>query len=242
MAPKLDNDWAEILDREFAQPYYVALREFLIEEYRSRTIYPDMHDIFNALHFTPLAETKVCILGQDPYHGPGQAHGLSFSVKPPVKPPPSLQNIFKELHSDVGCPVPNHGSLEHWASEGVLLLNTVLTVRQGRANSHRGKGWEAFTDRIIESLNHRERPLVFILWGRNAQAKRSMINTQRHLVIESAHPSPFSADRGFFGSRPFSRTNEFLRGLGVAPVNWEIPPIDDVTVSSHLESGINGRK
>lgn len=225
VAAILENDWADALNDEFSQPYYVKLKAFLIDEYRTRTIYPDMHDIFNALHFTPLAQTKVCILGQDPYHGPGQAHGLSFSVNPGVKPPPSLQNIFKELHADLGCEIPTHGCLEHWAIEGVLLLNTVLTVRQGQANSHRGKGWEAFTDRVIKRLNERIEPLVFILWGRNAQAKRPMIETSRHLVIESAHPSPFSADRGFFGSRPFSRANQFLLRAGSDPVNWEIPNV-----------------
>lgn len=225
MAAILKNDWAKLLQDEFTQPYYLKLREFLIEEYRNHTVYPDMYDIFNALHYTGYAQTKVCILGQDPYHGPGQAHGLCFSVKPGVPPPPSLQNIFKELHHDLGCPIPNHGCLEHWARQGVLLLNTTLTVRAGRANSHRGKGWERFTDRVIECLNQRERPVVFILWGRHAQEKRAMIDTSRHYVIESAHPSPFSADRGFFGSRPFSRANRFLARIGVEPIDWAIPPI-----------------
>lgn len=225
MAPVFQNDWAELLADEFQQPYYQALRAFLIEEYRRYTVYPDMYDIFNALHYTSYADTKVVILGQDPYHGPGQAHGLCFSVKPGVPPPPSLQNIFKELHDDIGCPIPDHGCLEHWARQGVLLLNTVLTVRRGQANSHRGKGWERFTDRIIELLNQRERPLVFILWGRNAQEKKAMIDTGRHLVIESAHPSPYSAHAGFFGSRPFSRANAFLRQIGVEPIDWAIPPI-----------------
>lgn len=223
MAAILKNDWADKLAGEFEQPYYRALRAFLIEEYRNGTVYPDMYDIFNALHFTPYAATKVCILGQDPYHGPGQAHGLSFSVKRGVPPPPSLQNIFKELKEDLGCRIPQHGCLEHWARQGVLLLNTVLTVRKGVANSHRGKGWEQFTDKVIESLNEREQPLVFILWGRHAQAKRAMIDGSRHLIIESPHPSPFSADRGFFGSRPFSRANEFLIRIGAGPVDWEIP-------------------
>ena len=225
MAAILKNDWAELLNPEFEKPYYLKLRQFLIEEYRRHTVYPDMYDIFNALHYTPYAAVKVCILGQDPYHGPGQAHGLCFSVKPGVPPPPSLQNIFKELHDDLGCPIPDHGCLEHWARQGVLLLNTALTVRAGQANSHRGKGWEQFTDRVIELLNDREKPVVFMLWGRNAQDKRAMIDTSRHLVIESAHPSPFSADRGFFGSRPFSRANRFLEQVGMEPIDWTIPPL-----------------
>lgn len=225
MAAILKNDWAGQLADEFSKPYYLELRAFLIEEYRRGIVYPDMHDIFNALHYTSYSETKVCILGQDPYHGPGQAHGLSFSVQPGVPAPPSLQNIFKELQSDLGCKIPNHGCLEHWARQGVLLLNTVLTVRRGQANSHRGKGWERFTDRVIECLNEREKPVVFILWGRNAQAKSEMIDTGRHLVIQSAHPSPYSAHAGFFGSRPFSRANEFLRRIGESPIDWEIPPI-----------------
>lgn len=226
MAPTLTNDWADHLNDEFQKPYYLALREFLIDEYRSTTVYPKMHDLFNALHYTAYSEVKVCILGQDPYHGPGQAHGLCFSVQPGVAPPPSLQNIFKELHSDLGCPIPDHGCLVHWAKQGVLLLNTVLSVRRGQPNSHRGKGWEQFTDRVIEVLNAREKPLVFLLWGRNAQAKKGMIDGTRHAVIESAHPSPYSANQGFFGSRPFSRANEYLRRWGVEPVDWAIPPLD----------------
>lgn len=229
VAPILKNDWADRLSDEFQQPYYKELRRFLIEEYRTQIVYPDMYDIFNALHYTSYADTKVCILGQDPYHGPGQAHGLSFSVKPGVPPPPSLQNIFKELHDDIGCPIPDHGCLEHWARQGVLLLNTVLTVRQGAANSHRGRGWERFTDRVLEELNTRERPVVFILWGRPARAKKAMIDTRRHFVIESPHPSPLSAHYGFFGSRPFSRANEFLRRAGMEPVDWAIPPWDAAT-------------
>ena len=225
MAVIFKNDWADHLAEEFSKAYYLELRAFLIEEYRRGIVYPDMHDIFNALHYTSYSETKVCILGQDPYHGPRQAHGLSFSVQPGVSPPPSLQNIFKELQSDLGCQIPNHGCLEHWAAQGVLLLNTVLTVRKGQANSHRGKGWEQFTDRVIELLNEREKPVVFILWGRNAQAKKEMIDADRHLVIQSSHPSPYSAHAGFFGSRPFSQANEFLRQIGETPIDWEIPPI-----------------
>jgi uracil-DNA glycosylase len=219
----LKNDWARHLDREFEQPYYLKLRQFLKEEYRTRVVYPDMYDIYAALHLTPYEETKVVILGQDPYHGPGQAHGLSFSVKPGVEPPPSLQNIFKELHDDLGCAIPNNGYLVKWAEQGVLLLNTVLTVRGGIPNSHRGKGWETFTDQVIRALNERERPVVFILWGSHAQAKLSLIDTSRHFVIRSPHPSPLSAHRGFFGSRPFSRTNEFLRRIGSAEIDWQIP-------------------
>jgi len=225
LAAILRNDWAELLNDQFEQPYYRELRAFLIEEYRRATVYPDMYDIFNALHYTGYADTKVCILGQDPYHGPGQAHGLCFSVKPGVPPPPSLQNIFKELHDDLGCPIPDHGCLEHWARQGVLLLNTVLTVRRGQPNSHRGKGWERFTDRVIELLNERPKPVVFILWGNNARSKAAMIDSTRHFVIESAHPSPYSASAGFFGSRPFSRANKFLVEAGIEPVDWAIPPL-----------------
>ena len=204
------NDWAELLDDELKEQYYQELRKFLISEYSTKQIFPNMYDIFNALHLTSYADTKVVILGQDPYHEPGQAHGLSFSVLPNVPPPPSLMNIFKELHSDLGCFIPNNGCLESWARQGVLLLNTVLTVRAHAANSHRGHGWEMFTDRIIRLLNDHERPLAFILWGNPARRKKGMITNPRHLIIESAHPSPLSANGGFFGSRPFSRANDFL--------------------------------
>lgn len=223
MSSILKNDWAQRVGDEFEQPYYKQLRRFLIEQYRNNQVYPDMHDIFNALHLTPYESVKVCLLGQDPYHGPGQAHGLSFSVRPGVPPPPSLQNIFRELQADLGHPVPSHGCLEHWARQGVLLLNTVLTVRAGEAHSHRGQGWERFTDRVIAELNRRPEPVVFLLWGRPARAKKTMIDTDRHPVIESPHPSPLSAHRGFFGSRPFSRTNEYLRALGMEPVDWALP-------------------
>lgn len=219
----LRNDWAPLLENEFTKPYYLKLRQFLIEEYRTKTIYPDMYDIFNALHYTSYADTKVVILGQDPYHGPGQAHGLSFSVKPGVNPPPSLQNIFKELQSDLGCYIPNNGYLLRWAEQGVLLLNTVLTVRRNAPNSHRGLGWETFTDRVISLLNEREKPVVFLLWGRHAQEKRALITASHHHIITSPHPSPFSANRGFFGSRPFSRTNQFLRSIGSEEIDWQIP-------------------
>ena len=207
------------------KPYYKELRQFLINEYRTRQIFPDMYSIFNALHYTSLADTKVVIFGQDPYHEPGQAHGLSFSVLPNVPPPPSLQNIFKELETDLGCSVPDNGCLEPWARQGVLLLNTVLTVQAHNANSHQGKGWEIFTDRIISILNEREKPMVFILWGAPARRKKAMITNKAHLIIESPHPSPLSAYRGFFGSRPFSRANEFLKATGQEPINWQLPNI-----------------
>ena len=219
------NDWAELLDDELNEPYYQELRKFLIDEYRTKEIFPNMYDIFNALHFTSYAATKVVILGQDPYHEPGQAHGLSFSVLPNVPPPPSLLNIFKELHDDLGCFIPNNGCLKPWADQGVLLLNTVLTVRAHAANSHRGRGWEIFTDKIIRLLNEHERPIAFILWGRPARSKRNMITHLRHFVVESAHPSPLSARDGFFGSRPFSRVNKFLESVGETPIDWQIPNI-----------------
>ena len=219
----LHNDWAQVVGDEFDKPYYQQLRQWLIKEYRTATVYPDMYDIFNALHYTPYHEVKVVILGQDPYHGEGQAHGLSFSVQPGVTPPPSLRNIFIELQADLGCPIPNHGCLEHWARQGVLLLNTVLTVRKAQPNSHQGRGWEQFTDRVIQSLNSREKTVVFILWGRKAQAKKELITSSHHYIIESAHPSPYSAQRGFFGSRPFSRANEFLARNGLEVIDWQIP-------------------
>ncbi len=216
------NDWADLLNDELQKPYYQELRKFLISEYRTQEIFPDMYDIFNALHYTSYADTKVVILGQDPYHEPGQAHGLSFSVLPNVPPPPSLQNIFKELRADLGCTIPKHGCLKSWAEQGVLLLNAVLTVRAHAANSHKGKGWEIFTNRIIELLNEHERPLAFILWGNPARAKKAMITNPLHFIVESAHPSPLSADRGFFGSRPFSKVNNFLTSIGETPINWQI--------------------
>ena len=219
------NDWADYLGEELQKPYYRQLRQFLIGEYRSRTIYPDMYSIFNALHYTSYEDTKVVILGQDPYHGPGQAHGLSFSVLPGVEPPPSLINIFKELQTDLGCTIPNHGCLKSWAEQGVLLLNAVLTVREHAANSHRGQGWEQFTDKIISLLNEREKPMAFILWGAPARRKKEMITNPRHFIVESPHPSPLSAFRGFFGSRPFSRVNEFLKSTGQTPIDWQLKNI-----------------
>lgn len=217
------NDWAPFLEAEMQKDYYQKLRGILIDEYRSRTIYPGMYDIFNAMHYTPYSKVKVVILGQDPYHGPRQAHGLSFSVLPGVEPPPSLVNIFKELKDDLGCTIPGHGCLRHWAEQGVLLLNTVLTVRAYQANSHQGIGWEEFTDHIITLLNKREEPMVFILWGRPAQRKQSMITNPNHLVLTSSHPSPLSAYRGFFGSRPFSKANAFLREHNMEPIDWQLP-------------------
>lgn len=219
------NDWGQYLKEEMAQPYYRKLRQFLIGEYSTKQVYPDMYSIFNALHYTSYADTKVLILGQDPYHEPGQAHGLSFSVQPNVPPPPSLVNIFKELETDLGCTVPNNGCLEPWARQGVLLLNTVLTVQAHRANSHRDKGWEIFTDKIISLLNQREKPVVFILWGSPARRKKAMITNPQHFIVESPHPSPLSAYRGFFGSRPFSKVNKFLESVGEEPINWQLPNI-----------------
>lgn len=217
------NDWAPFLETEMQEEYYQKLRGILIKEYKTRTIHPSMYDIFNAMHYTPYNKVKVVILGQDPYHGPNQAHGLSFSVLPGVEQPPSLVNIFKELHDDLGCTIPPHGCLKHWAEQGVLLLNTVLTVREHQANSHQGIGWERFTDHIIELLNQREQPMVFILWGRPAQSKQPMITNPHHLVLTSSHPSPLSAYRGFFGSRPFSKVNHFLTEHGMEPIDWQLP-------------------
>ena len=216
----LQNDWAEVLDDEFAKPYYKELREFLKQAYRTERVFPPMEDIYNALRVTSYADTKVVILGQDPYHGPGQAHGLSFSVRPGVQPPPSLINIFKEMEADVGCARPNHGCLLGWAEQGVLLLNTTLTVAQGRPKSHAGHGWETLTDAIIQRLSERQTPLVFILWGAHAQSKMPLIDTTRHNIITSQHPSPLSASRGYFGSRPFSRANAYLIQDGLEPIDW----------------------
>ena len=219
------NDWAPLLTPELEKPYYKKLRQFLIHEYRTTRVYPDMYAIFNALHYTSYADTKVVILGQDPYHGPGQAHGLSFSVLPGVEPPPSLKNIFQELHDDLGCTIPNSGCRKPWADQGVLLLNTVLTVREHQAFSHHNQGWEQFTDRIIELLNEREKPMAFILWGSPARKKKVMITNPRHYIVESPHPSPLSANRGFFGSHPFSRVNQFLESCGETPIDWQLPDV-----------------
>ena len=219
------NDWLEPLKPEFSKPYYKKLYQTVNEEYRTHQIFPPADDIFNAFALTPLHEVKVVILGQDPYHGEGQAHGLCFSVKPDVEIPPSLVNIYKELQDDCGCEIPNNGYLTKWAKQGVLLLNTVLTVRAHQANSHRGIGWEEFTDAAIRILNEQDRPMVFILWGRPAQMKKSMLTNPNHLIIESPHPSPLSAYRGFFGSRPFSRTNKFLKEHGIKEIDWQIENI-----------------
>ncbi|CEN75852.1 Uracil-DNA glycosylase (UDG) [[Clostridium] sordellii] len=221
----IGNDWDELLKGEFEKPYYLELREFLKNEYSTKIIYPNMYDIFNALKYTSYKDTKVLILGQDPYHGENQAHGLAFSVKPGVKTPPSLLNMYKELNSEYGCFIPNNGYLVPWTEQGILLLNTALTVRAHEANSHKGKGWEIFTDNIIKLLNERQDPVIFVLWGNNARSKKKLIDTQKHYIIESAHPSPLSASRGFFGSKPFSKINEILISLGKMPIDWQIPNI-----------------
>lgn len=217
------NSWQERLAEETTQPYYQDLQEFLECEYRRETIYPPQEKVFEALAWTPYEEVKVVILGQDPYHGPNQAHGLSFSVLPGNKIPPSLRNIYKELANDLGYQPVSHGYLEKWAKQGVLLLNTVLTVRDGNANSHRNRGWEQFTNRIIEELNQRQEPIVFILWGKPAQTKKAMIETDRHIILEGPHPSPLSAHRGFFGTRPFSQTNRALEENGQTAIEWQLP-------------------
>ena len=216
------NEWDELLREEFDKDYYKQLRHFLKSEYATQTVYPDMYHIFNALQSTSYSDVKAVILGQDPYHGPGQAHGLCFSVQKGVQPPPSLQNIFKEMQSDLGLPIPAHGELTDWTKQGVLLLNTVLTVRQGLPNSHRNKGWELFTDRVITLLNERRTPMVFLLWGANAAAKASLITNPNHLILKTVHPSPLSAHRGWFGCKHFSKANAFLKSQGQAPIDWRI--------------------
>lgn len=216
----IGNEWDELLADEFKKDYYLQLRQFLISEYNSRTIFPPMNDIFNALRYTSYGDVKAVILGQDPYHGAGQAHGLCFSVKRGTPPPPSLQNIYKEINTELGLPIPNHGELTEWAKSGVLLMNTVLTVREGQANSHRGHGWEIFTDKVIELLNKREQPIVFLLWGGNARSKAKLITNPKHLILQCAHPSPLSAYNGFFGCGHFIKANEFLKSRGIEPINW----------------------
>lgn len=220
--PAINGDWLEALKGEFKKEYYRELFQKVNEEYHTRQIFPPADDVFNAFHLTPLKKVKVVILGQDPYHGENQAHGLCFSVKPGVEIPPSLVNIYKELNRDLGCQIPSHGYLVKWAKQGVLMLNTVLTVRAHQANSHRGIGWEQFTDAAIRVLNEQDRPIVFLLWGRPAQMKKSMLNNPNHLILESSHPSPLSCYRGFEGSRPFSKTNQFLEEHGVEPIDWQI--------------------
>ncbi|MDE7210482.1 MAG: uracil-DNA glycosylase [Lachnospiraceae bacterium] len=219
----LSNDWQEALEGEFRKQYYKDLFEFVKEEYSRAVIYPPADDIFNAMHLTPLGKVKVLILGQDPYHGENQAHGLSFSVLPTqTEIPPSLQNIYQELHDDLGCVVPNNGYLKKWAEQGVLLLNTVLTVRAHQANSHQGHGWEHFTDAIIQAVNAQERPIVYMLWGRPAQSKIPMLTNPKHLILKAPHPSPLSAYRGFFGCKHFSQANAFLTENGQEPIDWQI--------------------
>ena len=218
----IGNEWDELLGGEFQKEYYKKLRAFLAKEYKTRTIYPDMYDIFNALKFTSYSDVKVVVIGQDPYHGPGQAHGLSFSVKKGIEAPPSLKNIFKEIHSELGTELPSHGELTSWAKQGVLLLNAVLTVRAGEANSHKNMGWEIFTDRVIELLNQSERPMAFLLWGANARQKKKLITNPKHRIFESAHPSPLSAYNGFFGCGHFVGANEFLKSVGSTPIEWSL--------------------
>jgi len=219
---KLHNDWDALLADEFAKDYYRELRTFLKEAYTTRTVYPNMHDIFNALKLTPYNQVKAVIVGQDPYINPGEAHGLAFSVLPGAKTPPSLANIFKELRDDLGCTVPNHGHLVHWASQGVMLLNTVMTVEARRSRSHAGQGWECFTDTVMFHLNDRPKPMVFLLWGKDAQTKGRLIDNPRHLVLKAAHPSPLAGGR-FFGCKHFSKANEFLLKNGQEAIDWQIP-------------------
>ncbi|MCH4193592.1 MAG: uracil-DNA glycosylase [Butyrivibrio sp.] len=218
----ISNDWLEAVGGEFHKPYYASLYKYVKQEYSTHVVYPPAEDIFNAFHFTPLKDVKVLILGQDPYHEEGQAHGLCFSVMPQQEIPPSLVNIYQELHADLGCYVPDNGYLKKWADQGVLLLNTVLTVRAHQANSHQGKGWEQFTDAIIEAVNAQDRPIVCMLWGRPAQNKEPMLTNPKHLILKAPHPSPLSAYRGFFGCHHFSRCNEFLEQNGVQPIDWQI--------------------
>ena len=224
MAP-LSGEWLEALKGEFHQPYYAKLYKTIMEEYRTTKVFPPPQDMFNAFEYTPLNDVKVVILGQDPYHNDGQANGLCFSVREDIDIPPSLVNIYKELHSDLGCYIPDNGCLEKWAKQGVLLLNTVLTVRAHQANSHRGIGWEEFTDAAIRVLNQQDRPIVFMLWGRPAQSKKALLDNPNHLILEAPHPSPLSAYRGFFGCHHFSQANEFLKEHGLAPIDWQIENI-----------------
>lgn len=219
---KINNQWDILLKDEFKKEYYLKLREFLKEEYKTQIIYPNMYDIFNSLKYTDFKDVKVVILGQDPYHGYGQAHGLSFSVKKGIKPPPSLVNIYKEIKEELGIEIPSHGELTSWANQGVLLLNTCLTVREAQPNSHKGKGWEIFTDKVISLLNESEEPIVFLLWGANAKSKISIINNPKHLILTSVHPSPLSAYGGFWGCNHFKKANEYLIQQGKTPIDWEI--------------------
>ena len=219
---QFNNSWDILLKDEFQKPYYLNLRKFLVQEYKSQTIYPNMNDIFNALKYTDYKAVKVVILGQDPYHQPNQAHGLCFSVKKGVNPPPSLQNMYKEIYAEYGYPIPQHGELTYWAEQGVLMMNTVLTVRESQPNSHKGMGWEIFTDNVISLLNLRPEPMVFLLWGANARAKKKIITNPNHLVLESAHPSPLSAYNGFFGNGHFKKANDFLKQNKMTEIDWQI--------------------
>lgn len=223
--PPISNDWAKALSPEYKKEYYKKLFDFIGEEYATKKIFPPGDDIFNAFHLTPLSKVKCVIIGQDPYHDDGQAHGLCFSVKPDVAIPPSLVNIYKELHEDLGCYIPNNGYLVKWANQGVLLLNAVLTVRAHQAASHQGKGWEEFTDAAIRAVNEQDRPIVFLLWGGFAQKKAAMLNNPKHLILKAPHPSPLSVYRGFFGCKHFSKTNEFLAANGIEPIDWQIENI-----------------
>ena len=230
MSPMTKTDWNPILHAELAKPYWAELQQFVVEERQRATVYPPHGEVFAALHLTPYEQVKAVILGQDPYHGPNQAHGLCFSVRHGIPQPPSLQNIFKELEQDLGCTPPDHGNLECWAGQGVLLLNATLTVRSRQAASHQRKGWETFTDEVLRAVNDKEERVVFILWGASARKKKALIDTSRHVVIESAHPSPLSASNGFIGSRPFSRTNAALIEAGREPIDWQVP-------AAHAASG-----
>jgi uracil-DNA glycosylase len=219
----IQNDWLDAIQPEFSKPYYKELFEFVKQEYSNTVVYPPADDIFNAFHFTPLSKVKVLILGQDPYHNVHQAHGLCFSVLPDQPEiPPSLQNIYKEINDDIGCEIPNNGYLKKWADQGVLMLNTVLTVRAHQANSHKGMGWEKFTDAVIQAVNEQDRPIVYLLWGKPAQSKIPMLNNPKHLILKAPHPSPLSAFRGFFGCKHFSQTNNFLIENGLEPIDWQI--------------------
>lgn len=222
LEPKIHQSWLEVLLSEFSQPYFKGLRDYLMEEKRQNTVYPPGGKIFAAFNHTPFDLVKAIIIGQDPYHGPGQANGLSFSVSPEVNPPPSLKNIFKELQADLGHNIPTNGDLTHWANEGVLMLNTVLTVRHKEPASHRNKGWENFTDAVIHKISEQKTGLVFILWGKFAQSKKELIDGNKHHIIESAHPSPYSANNGFFGSKPFSRCNDYLKKINQEPIDWKL--------------------
>ena len=223
MTAQGSTDWNPVLRGEFAKPYWQQLQRFVADQRVRHTVFPPEPEVFAALHLTTFADTRVVILGQDPYHGPNQAHGLCFSVRRGVAVPPSLANIYKELHTDVGVPIPRHGNLEAWARQGVLLLNTTLTVQAGLANSHQGKGWELFTDEVLRTVNAKQQRVVFMLWGASARKKKSLIDLSRHVVLESAHPSPLSAHNGFFGSRPFSKANAALEAAGLEPIDWSLP-------------------